>query len=124
MDHARRVNIIPQNFENVLLTINRIKGVKDSLVAGLDGIPIGKIDRESSVLSASTVAALGAVRELTKTVSYGDLEQLIVETDYGKIIIEEFGTEHVIIILTEINANIGMIRVMLKKAVRNFTNNK
>ncbi|WP_286242320.1 roadblock/LC7 domain-containing protein [Methanobacterium ferruginis] len=107
-----------------MLTINRIKGVKDSLVAGLDGIPIGKIDRESSVLSASTVAALGAVRELTKTVSYGDLEQLIVETDYGKIIIEEFGTEHVIIILTEINANIGMIRVMLKKAVRNFTNNK
>jgi len=107
-----------------LLTINRIKGVKDSLVAGLDGIPIGKIDRESSVLSASTVAALGAVRELTKTVSYGDLEQLIVETDYGKIIIEEFGTEHVIIILTEINANIGMIRVMLKKAVRDFTNNK
>lgn len=76
------------------------------------------------MLSASTVAALGAVRELTKTVSYGDLEQLIVETDYGKIIIEEFGTAHVIIVLTEINANIGMIRVMLKKAVREFTNNK
>jgi uncharacterized protein len=112
------------NFEEVITTINRIKGVKDSLTAGLDGIPVGKVNRESAILSASTVAALGAVRELTKSVSYGSLEQLIVETDYGKIVIEEFGTNHVIIVLTENNANIGMIRVMLKKAVRDFTNNK
>jgi len=113
-----------QNFEDVLININRIRGVKDSLVAGLDGIPVGKVDRKSSILSASTVAALGAVRELTKSVSYGDLEQLIVETDNGKIVIDEFGVGHVIIVLTENKANIGMIRVMLKKAVADFINNK
>lgn len=113
-----------QNYEDVLININRIRGVKDSLVAGLDGIPVGKVDRKSSILSASTVAALGAVRELTKSVSYGDLEQLIVETDNGKIVIDEFGVGHVIIVLTETNANIGMIRVMLKKAIGDFVNNK
>ncbi len=59
------------NFENVVMEINRINGVKDSIVAGLDGIPVGKVDRETSILSASTVAALGAIKELTKTVSYG-----------------------------------------------------
>jgi len=112
------------DFEEVLTDINRVKGVKDSLAAGLDGIPVGKVDRTSSILSATTVAALGAVRELTKSVSYGNLEQLIVETNFGKIIIEECGSSHVIIVLTENNANIGMIRVMLKKAVKGFMNNK
>lgn len=116
--------MIVQNYEEVLININRIRGVKDSLMAGLNGIPVGKVDRESSILSASTVAALGAVRELTRNVSYGSLEQLIVETESGKIIIDEFGADHVIIVLTEPHANIGMIRVMLKKAIANFGNNK
>ncbi|MDP3622668.1 MAG: roadblock/LC7 domain-containing protein [Methanobacteriaceae archaeon] len=110
------------NFENVVMEINRINGVKDSIVAGLDGIPVGKFDRETSILSASTVAALGAIKELTKTVSYGSLEQLLVETDFGKIIIEEFNSNYVIIVLTENNVNIGMIRVMLKKIVKGFAN--
>ncbi|OPY24739.1 MAG: Roadblock/LC7 domain protein [Methanobacterium sp. PtaU1.Bin242] len=116
--------MIITDFENILVDINRIKGVKDSLTAGLDGIPVGKVDKTSSILSATTVAALGAVRELTKSVSYGDLEQLIVETRFGKIIIEECGNSHVIIVLTENNANIGMIRVMLKKAVKNYITDK
>lgn len=115
--------MVVQNLDEILININRIRGVKDSLVAGLDGIPVTKVDRQSSILSATTVAALGAVRELTKTVRYGNLEQLIVETEQGKIVIDEFGTDHVIIVLTEINANIGMIRVMLKKAISDFTNN-
>jgi predicted regulator of Ras-like GTPase activity (Roadblock/LC7/MglB family) len=110
------------NFENVVMDINRINGVKDSIVAGLDGIPVGKVDRETSILSASTVAALGAIKELTKTVRYGSLEQLLVETDFGKIIIEEFNSNYVIIVLTENNVNIGMIRVMLKKIVKGFAN--
>ncbi|MCK9151677.1 roadblock/LC7 domain-containing protein [Methanobacterium alcaliphilum] len=110
------------NFENVIIEINRINGVKDSVVAGLDGIPVGKVNKETSILSASTVAALGAIKELTKTVRYGALEQLIVETDFGKIIIEEFTSNHVIIVLTENSVNIGMIRVMLKKIVKNFAN--
>ena len=111
------------SFKEALTSINRINGVKDSIVAGLDGIPVGKIDKNTSILSASTVAALGAVREMTKSISYGNLEKLIVETDFGKIIIEEFGTKHVIIVLTETDANIGMIRLMLKKAVKDFIDN-
>ncbi|NYB27669.1 MAG: roadblock/LC7 domain-containing protein [Methanobacteriaceae archaeon] len=108
------------SFKEALTSINRINGVKDSIVAGLDGIPVGKIDKNTSILSASTVAALGAVREMTRSINYGNLEQLMIETDFGKIIIEEFGKEHVVIVLTENNANIGMIRVILKKAVKEF----
>lgn len=121
---GRWIKMVIQNLNEVLVNINRIRGVKDSLVAGLDGIPVTKVDRESSILSATTVAAMGAVRELTKTIRYGNLEQLIVETEHGKIVIDEFGVDHVIIVLTEMNANIGMIRVMLRKAISEFTNSK
>lgn len=111
------------NFEKALISINRITGVKDSVLAGLDGIPISKLDENTSILSATTAAALGAVREMIRSISYGNLEKLIVETDSGKIIIEEFGNKHVIIVLTENSANIGMIRVTLKKVVREYMDN-
>lgn len=114
---------IETTFEKALVSINRINGVTESILAGLDGIPIGKIDKNTSILSATTVAALGAVREMIRSINYGNLEKLIVETDFGKIIIEEFGDRHVIIILTEADANIGMIRLMLKKAVREHIDN-
>lgn len=110
-------------FEKAIISINRINGVKDSIISGLDGIPLGKIDKNTSILSATTVATLGAVREMIRSISYGNLEKLIVETDFGKIIIEEFGTKHVIIVLTETDANIGMIRLMLKKAVKDHIAN-
>jgi len=111
------------NFEKASISINRIAGVKESILAGLDGIPVSKLDKNTSILSATTAAALGAVREMIRSISYGNLEKLIVETDYGKIIIEEFGNKHVIIVLTEINANIGMIRITLKKVVRECMDN-
>jgi predicted regulator of Ras-like GTPase activity (Roadblock/LC7/MglB family) len=114
---------IETKFEKAIISINRINGVKDSILAGLDGIPVSKVDRNTSILSATTVAALGAVREMTRSISYGNLEKLIVETDFGKIIIEEFGKKHVIIVLTETNANVGMIRLMLKKAVKENMDN-
>lgn len=114
---------IETKFERAIISINRINGVKDSILTGLDGIPVGKVDRNTSILSATTVAALGAVREMTRSISYGNLEKLIVETDFGKIIIEEFGNKHVIIVLTENNANVGMIRLMLKRAVREHMDN-
>jgi len=115
--------IVETHFEKAIISINRINGVKDSILAGLNGIPVSRVDKNTSILSATTVAALGAVREMTKSISYGNLEKLIVETDFGKIIIEEFGTKHVIIVLTETDANIGMIRLMLKKAVKDFIDN-
>ncbi|MGB9979820.1 roadblock/LC7 domain-containing protein [Methanobacterium sp.] len=114
---------IETTFEKALIPINRITGVKESVLAGLDGIPISKIDKDTSILSATTAAALGAVKEMVRSISYGNLEKLIIETDSGKIIVEEFGEKHLIIILAETNANIGMIRVMLRKAVRECINN-
>lgn len=106
-----------QNFKEILKNIERINGVKDCLLATMDGMPLGSTDPNSSLISAASAAALGSVSEVMKSLEYGSLEQLIVETDYGRVIMEEMGEEYAVIVIADNGANIGMIRVMLKKAL-------
>jgi uncharacterized protein len=109
-------NIVHEsNFKEILKPIMRINGVKSSVLATMDGMPVGQMDRKGSIISATSAAVLGAVKEMVKNINFGMPEKLIVETDYGKIIIEEVGNTHVIVVLADDNANIGMIRITLKK---------
>lgn len=107
-----------KNFKGILKAIERINGVKECLVATMDGMPMGTMDPDSSLISATSAAALGAVSEMMKNLEYGDLEQLIVETDYGRVIMEEIENEYALIVIANNDANIGMIRIMLKKALK------
>lgn len=103
------------DFKEILKSIERIDGVKDCLLATMDGMPVGPIDPDSSLISAASAAALGSVGEVMKSLEYGSLEQLIVETDYGRVLMEEMGDEYALIVIADNNANIGMIRIMLKR---------
>ena len=105
------------NIGDVLKPIMRIRGVKSCVLATMGGMPVGKIDQNESIISATSAAVLGAVTEMVRNIDFGMPEKLIVETDYGKIIMEEVGSEHVIIVLADDNVNIGMIRITLKKTV-------
>ncbi len=106
------------DFKEILKPIMRINGVKNCIIATMDGMPVGELDQEGVIISATSAAVLGAITEMVKNINFGIAEKLIVETDFGKIIIEEIGNTHAIIVLTEDNVNIGMIRLTLKKAVR------
>ena len=108
------------NIEKALKPIMRINGVKSCVLATMGGMPVGRIDQNESIISATSAAVLGAVTEMARNIDFGMPEKLIVETDYGKIIIEEVEPEHVIIVLAEDNVNIGMVRITLKKTVSNL----
>ncbi|MEL7670234.1 roadblock/LC7 domain-containing protein [Methanobacterium sp.] len=108
--------------ENVLKPLMKINGVQNCILATMGGMPVGRIDQNDSIVSATSAAVLGAVTEMVKNINFGIPEKLIVETDYGKIIMEEIGSEYVVVVLTDDNANIGMIRLTLKKAASNIQN--
>ncbi|MBP2044879.1 roadblock/LC7 domain-containing protein [Methanobacterium aggregans] len=108
------------NFKDVLKPLMRISGVKNCIIATMDGMPVGEIDQEGMIISATSAAVLGAITEMVRNINFGIAEKLIVETDFGKIIIEEVGNNHAIVVLTDDNVNIGMIRLTLKKAVKNL----
>ena len=104
----------------IFKSVLQINGVIDCFVATLDGIPTGKVDRDSSIISATSAAILGAIGEMMRNLNFGMLEQLIVETDFGRIVLEDVEDEYVIIVISEKNANIGLIKVMLKKTLEKF----
>ncbi len=106
-----------QNFKEIIKSIERIEGVKECLLATMDGMPMGDMDPDSSLISAASAAALGSVGEVMNSLEYGSLEQLIVETDYGRVLMEEMGNEYALIVIASNDANIGMIRIMLKRAL-------
>lgn len=106
-----------KNFKEILKSIERIEGVKECLLATMDGMPMGVMDPDSSLISAASAAALGSVGEVMNSLEYGSLEQLIVETDYGRVLMEEMGNEYAIIVIASNDANIGMIRIMLRRAL-------
>ncbi|WP_161597493.1 roadblock/LC7 domain-containing protein [Methanobacterium paludis] len=107
------------DFKEILKPVMRINGVKNCIIATMDGMPVGNLDQDGVIISATSAAVLGAITEMVKNINFGIAEKLIVETDFGKIIIEEVG-DHAIIVLTEDNVNIGMVRITLKKAVKNL----
>jgi uncharacterized protein len=107
------------DFKEILRPLIRINGVKNCILATMDGMPVGEMDQEGVIISATSAAVLGAITEMVKNINFGIAEKLIVETDYGKILIEEVG-DHAIIVLTDDKVNIGMIRITLKKAVKNL----
>ncbi|MCE7697975.1 MAG: roadblock/LC7 domain-containing protein [Methanobacterium paludis] len=107
------------DFKEILKPVMRINGVKNCIIATMDGMPVGNLDQDGVIISATSAAVLGAITEMVKNINFGIAEKLIVETDFGKIIIEEVG-DHAIIVLTDDNVNIGMIRITLKKAVKNL----
>ena len=110
------------NIEEVLKPVMRINGLKNCILATMGGIPVGQMDQEESVISATSAAVLGAVTEMVKNINFGMTEKLIVETDYGKIIMEEIGPEYVIVVLTDDKVNIGLIRLTLKKTASALQN--
>lgn len=110
------------DFKDILKPLMRIRGVKNCVLATMDGMPVGEIDQEGVIISATSAAVLGAITEMVKNINFGIAEKLIVETDFGKIIIEEIGHNHAIVVLTDDSVNIGLIRLTLKKAAENLQN--
>ena len=110
------------DFKDILKPLMRIRGVKNCVLATMDGMPVGEIDQEGVIISATSAAVLGAITEMVKNINFGIAEKLIVETDFGKIIIEEIGHNHAIVVLTDDSVNIGLIRLTLKKAAENLRN--
>ncbi|BDZ69947.1 roadblock/LC7 domain-containing protein [Methanobacterium petrolearium] len=104
-----------KNYERILKSINRVKGVKELLLIDQEGRPLAQYDEGKSELGRIPLAALAALQEMMQTISYGVLEQLIVETDIGKILIGKLNEKFALVIITDKNTNIGMIRELLKK---------
>ncbi|ENN96664.1 Roadblock/LC7 family protein [Methanocaldococcus villosus KIN24-T80] len=104
--------------DRVLLELNKTEGIKGSLVVGKDGLIIasqlsGNIDAE--LVGAMVSAAYGAAERTASEIGIGKLEQIMVESEHGKILAYD-ANEAILAILTEPKVNLGLVRIVAKKA--------
>jgi len=105
--------------EKVLDEIKNIGGVEASAIASRDGLLIysnitNKTHAETFVAMSATM--LGAAETALTELGKGIPDRIIVETNQGKLIATGAGPKALLIIMTEPDAELGLILVEVPKA--------
>jgi len=112
-----------EELSKILSELNGVYGVNNSVITGLDGLPVlWENSSDVSLISAASVAALGAIEEMLRQVGEGSLENILVESDSEKVFIKKIKNELVLILFAQRNANLGLIRLEMRRATKKIEN--
>ncbi len=107
-----------------LTELNKTSGIKGSMLVGADGIIIAadlESDLEDDTVGALSASILAGVKKAIKRLNYGALKQIMVEAEKGKIFLAECRLG-ILVVLTETEVNIGLIRLEMKAALKKVEN--
>lgn len=103
----------------VLNELNKTSGVTGSMVVGNDGIVIAADISES--FEGDTIGALAAsitsnIQKSLSRLEASPLKQVTIEAEEGKLFFTDAGLG-ILVVTTEKNINIGLIRLEIKNAI-------
>lgn len=104
--------------ERVLKDLGRIDGVNGSLVVGKDGLIIEKevpSDIDSELVGAMSSAVFGTAERSSEEMKHEKLQQVMIEGNRGKTLMIDSG-EAILAVITDININLGLIRLEMKRS--------
>ncbi|MFM7198087.1 MAG: roadblock/LC7 domain-containing protein [Chloroflexota bacterium] len=110
------------SIQELLHSFIKIRGVRSALVVGSDGLVLESAlssEGESVDIEAvGAVAASGLVPgiDLGLQTGHGKLTQAIYEYQDAIIVIEALGDDAVLVIVTHLLANLGLLRLQARKA--------
>jgi hypothetical protein len=107
---------------DVLNELNKTSGITGSMVVGNDGIVIAA-DLEASY-EVETIGALAAsiqanIQKSLQRLDADDLRQVTIEAENGKLFFTDAGLG-ILVVTTEKDVNIGLIRLEIKNAISNL----
>ncbi|WP_456419576.1 roadblock/LC7 domain-containing protein [Methanocaldococcus infernus] len=105
--------------EKILIEINKTEGVKGSMVVGKDGLLIASqlpSDVDAELVGAMLSAAYGAAEKACEEIKLGKIKQAMIEGEFGKALMIDIG-DYILVVLTEDKVNLGLIRLIMKKAI-------
>ncbi len=110
--------------DRILNELNRVPGIKGSLIVGTDGIVIAselsdELDEEE--ISALASALILASDKISQKVEQGQLKSIFVETSKMRWSINR-ARMGFLICLSHADSNLGLIRVELRDAVMKLNN--
>lgn len=112
-----------EKLEKILEDLRTTGGVIGSAIISKDGLAIvsdlGEQDVET--FAAMSAAMQGAAETAVSELNQGSLNQIIIDSEKGKIMTMSAGDEAILVVLTKPKQNTGLILIGLKKAGEKIT---
>lgn len=112
--------------DNVLKTLNKLPDVTSSAVISTDGLPIASIlqdDMDEDRIGAMAAALLSLGNRTSKEILKGTLDNTIIHTDKGYILLFQAAETILLTITTTHEAKLGLILFEAKHALKQLAEN-
>lgn len=109
------------DLRELLAELSKLQGVSAACVAGYDGFLIDSIFNakvEAELVGAIASAGFGASESIGRELGRGALELTMLEFEQGVVVIAPVGKNFLLVILADKDANLGMLRVKIRKLGR------
>jgi len=103
---------------NVLENLQKIGEIAESMVVSRDGLPIASNTEKSDVdvFAAMAAAMQGAAETAASELKQGNVNEIIIETEKGKIISTGAGEKAILVVRTSQSKNLGLVLMEIKKS--------
>ena len=111
---------IENQLEKSVSNLNKVEGVDGSLVINSNGVILyHKLFKSSDVSLFASMASVitSSSRRLLNSADQGEIERVLVESENGKALFFHLEKAN-LIVLMNISANLGMVMVSAKRAVK------
>ena len=107
-----------EKLDNVLKSLKEIGRISESIIVSRDGLVIASdaSDIDAETFAAMSAAMQGAAETAASELKQGEIEQIIVESEKGKIISTGAGTKALLVIVANKGINLGLALLEMGKA--------
>ena len=107
------------SLKNQLSELVKVDGINAAVIVGRDGFVIEGITHDSSLdveaVGAVISTGLGSSEVMGRELNVGKLSQSMLEFDNGVLVMGTLGTDALLCLVCAMGANLGNIRLQLKK---------
>ena len=103
----------------ILNSLNKVRGVRGSLLVGRDGILIASdfgTETDENAMGAVGSQILSALQNALDRMNLGHFKRFLVTGQFGKILMVDAGNA-ILLLLLEKNVNLGMVAIEIREAV-------
>lgn len=108
--------------ETILQRLTDLDDIYNAILVGKDGLIVSGIlhSEDEEMIGALSAAAFGSLTDYTGQINSGDTRHVTIETKSGIIQMEE-ASDLILVVITRSSANVGRIRLEMKKVCRQLT---
>jgi hypothetical protein len=114
-----------EQLETVLSNLKKVGGILSSAVISRDGLLVASDltkNVDADTFAAMSAAMEGAAETAMSELKQGELKQIIIDADKGKLITLSAGKKAILVVLAKSEINLGLVLLELGKASDKLSN--